>query len=840
MSLDESSDETGSDQDLSRPPTPPRIQVSLSPAAVQRNATKSYTGSPSSPAPGLLPCHRDSEIDFNPIESSPAPEGHNSQLFTDRQKEVAQHECQDVGNLFYGIQSKPMYKRFRNGGDMCSLLLDNAPAHERPSTPEFADIADAVKDELPKSSSPPRSSPIVAAMSRKSTPRKPLEIDHAQDVDDNLPSSPPPQITDELDGTRLFDIFEKAEIQEGGIAGFDDIQQHSNLLSPEDVDDTLVDATINPAHLTIDVMVSHDDLVEQARQRFEAGSSFSTGTDFIAGTDDKQEDEMQSILITAVDDIPCKDDLLLHGVTATDGARPSSPTLSCSGFLAEAQLIADLEASTQKIGDEENCETQQSSSTSISQIPATPEKSVSEASFMVIPATYVEDIDCDMQQISTAAQSNIPFDHTTTSNAIKRKAESSQFDMVRTKQNRRHSVSRGVDASVTPVYESNRPQTPDFDKLEDVQLHRILDVFNQQPDVSFDEIVLTTGQKSKECHTKSGQSKRFMVKEARNAWSKMDNEQRADALRDNEDAATKQTQEQVVKKRGRPRGRKSQSRWQLGATDQQNVNSGQAKTQSRMEKMNEVTTRQDARAKRRSPVSKIPNEERRKSSRHSEMLDAMDTDPSLVRDSPLPGDRRGIKRRSSQLIAPQEKAEASESELEISCMTEPRLVKKPRIETDDDGLPHVVTPPRGVPRRRAIDVRLTPRKQLSVPPSSLTRGQDQPPPEAFSKGCDEANVGTNAMMVDRGEGFFSFRQGNVTPPIVPGTYNEEASPLALSPKTFIERFTWLSEKWRKMFEDCKRMVGRLPSQDQKQVEEKLGEMGDDLRDVIKVMGRRME
>jgi hypothetical protein len=93
------------------------------------------------------------------------------------------------------------------------------------------------------------------------------------------------------------------------------------------------------------------------------------------------------------------------------------------------------------------------------------------------------------------------------------------------------------------------------------------------------------------------------------------------------------------------------------------------------------------------------------------------------------------------------------------------------------------------------------------------------------------------MMVNRSEGFFSFRQGNIPPPSVPGTYNEEASSLTSSPKTFFERFTSFTEKWRKMFEDCKAMVGRLPSQERQEVEETLQEMGDELMDVSKVVGK---
>src|SRR6266480_3451514 len=147
-------------------------------------------------------------------------------------------------------------------------------------------------------------------MSRRSTPRKPLEVDCDHEEDYSLPSSPPLRRTDALDDeTESFDIFENIEMQEVGTTGFDDIQQRSE-------DETLVDATINPTRLTADSEVSHDDIVEQARQQFEAGSSFSTGTDIIAGTDDNRDDEMQSVLIPAMDGTPGKDGVLLHGAMA--------------------------------------------------------------------------------------------------------------------------------------------------------------------------------------------------------------------------------------------------------------------------------------------------------------------------------------------------------------------------------------------------------------------------------------------------------------------------------------------------------------------------------------------
>ena len=163
MALDESDEDTGSDQDLpklprqlSHPPTAPRIRVPLPSPSVQRDTTKRCTRSTR-----LTPRDNDSQIDFNLIESSPA-QGYDSQ---DRQREVADHRCQDVKSLFYGVQSMPVYKRFQHREDMYSLVLDNEPVQERPSTPVFADVSDAVEGDLPKSSSPPGSSPLSSGQS---------------------------------------------------------------------------------------------------------------------------------------------------------------------------------------------------------------------------------------------------------------------------------------------------------------------------------------------------------------------------------------------------------------------------------------------------------------------------------------------------------------------------------------------------------------------------------------------------------------------------------------------------------------------------------------------------
>ena len=765
MSLDESSEDTGSDQDLprfprqlSRSPAPPRIQVSLSPAPVQINTRKRRTSSPSRSAPRLIPRHDDSQIDFAPIESSPVPEEYNSQLLTDRQKEVAERQRQDTNALFSDIRSSPLYKRLQHDEDMYNPVLRDEPVQERPSTPVFAAVVDAVEGELPKSSSPPRSSPIVAAISRRSTPRKPLEAVRAQEEEDDVPSSPPLQVADELeDETQPFDMFENAEIRESGMTGLDDMQQRSDLFDPEAVDETHVDATINPTRLTVDVEVSHDDLVEQARQRFEAGSSFSTGTDVITGTDDNQEDETQPVLIPATDSTSRKNGGLLQAATAMNEAL--------------------------------------------------------ESSFAVIPATNVEDTDSNMQQIHVAVQSSIPLDHATTSDAVKRKADSSPLNMSRIKRIRRHSTLSEAEASTSPVHEPNRPETPDFDKLEDAHLHSILEVFNNQPDASFDEIALTPRQISREHYTESGQSKRFKVQEARDAWTKMNNEQRAKALRDREGAATRLTQERVVKKRRRPQRRKAQSQEPLVAADQHDLNSGAIPTESDMLDMIVVATPQRAH-----PDSKVPNVGRRKLSRLSVVSDNTNTTPALSRNNLPPGGQRRTKRRLSQSIVTQEKIVSGKPRSDIVPATEPHQTKKLKTKAYDGPLQHVEIPPSGVSRRKATVVRLTSRNQPSPSTSSFASNQGQPPRAAFPKDDREANVGITAMTVDKDEGFFSIRPFNMPAPSVPGTDNEEASSPTLS-STIFERLNSFSEKWKTIFEDCKRIIDRLSNQERKQGEE---------------------
>jgi len=293
-------------------------------------------------------------------------------------------------------------------------------------------------------------------------------------------------------------------------------------------------------------------------------------------------------------------------------------------------------------------------------------------------------------------------------------------------------------------------------------------------------------------------------------------------------------QKGIARKRARPRGRKSQSPWQLGATDQQNSSS--ATTQSGREWMDEMALLLHARARLSNPASEIPNLERQNSGSHFEMTDAMNNSPAIVQDNRLPGDQHRTKRRLSQLNAPQE-SEASEPELDIAHMTERRPVKKPRIETNDDALRQAETPPSCVPRKRSTNVKLTPHEKLSPSPSSSASSQDQSPPAAFPQGCDEANVGINAMMVNMGKGFFSIRRTSIPSPFVRGSYNEEASSPASSRKTFFEQFISFTEICKKMFQDCKAMVGGLPNQELQEVEERLEEMGAELSDVTKVVGK---
>jgi hypothetical protein len=165
----------------------PAFRLSPSPAYQPFNTTLS-TEKPgkSSPLRGRTTTprsklrHEDSQIQFEAINSSPLID-QESQLFTDRQREVAERQRLDAP-MFSDISSPAR----RRALEISSDPLNSDAPEERPSTPL---LQPALDDDLPGSS------PTVASVSRRQSLSRrfpPEEITYGPWRDDeDIPSSPP-------------------------------------------------------------------------------------------------------------------------------------------------------------------------------------------------------------------------------------------------------------------------------------------------------------------------------------------------------------------------------------------------------------------------------------------------------------------------------------------------------------------------------------------------------------------------------------------------------------------------------------------------------------------------
>jgi hypothetical protein len=183
--------------------------------------------------------HEDSQISFEAINSSPITD-QESQLLTDRQREVAERQRLETAPMFSDISSPAR----RRATEISSDPLNSDAPDERPSTPI---LQPALDDDLPGSS------PTVASVSRRqsSLSRKvsPKEVSYGPwRDDDDIPSSPP---------------------------RVDDEEENANTVAePSGAVLILRQATISPMRLQSQQPEdsSHDFLLEEARLAFSLGT----------------------------------------------------------------------------------------------------------------------------------------------------------------------------------------------------------------------------------------------------------------------------------------------------------------------------------------------------------------------------------------------------------------------------------------------------------------------------------------------------------------------------------------------------------------------------------------
>lgn len=329
-------------------------------------------------------------------------------------------------------------------------------SEDRAATP----VLDVPSDDLSKSSSPIPSSPIASALSRRTTPKK-SDLAQPQEQEDEIPSSPPRQSMEEEDPTQEFDMLATLR----GIAG----GQHFGMIeSTEEDDSQLINATISPARLA-ELETSHDDLVQEARERFGVISSLTAGTYIITGTDDRVEQEQQPVA-DGNSTAGVHDSILDYLSMDAEGMQPSSPAPSLSGMLADRQLRTEFETSMLRSQDMPSFPLD--SQPMASSIPSTQSNVVSKSFTAIVPATN--------------------------------------------------------DADISAAGDVATPETPDFENLQDWQLDRIVKIFFEDPNAMLGEIQLSQTQSGE--YANIAASRRHRENSAKAAWEKMSAERKTKAL----------------------------------------------------------------------------------------------------------------------------------------------------------------------------------------------------------------------------------------------------------------------------------------------------------------------
>jgi len=471
--------------------------------------------------------HDDSQIEFARIESSPVPE-EDSQLLTDRQKDVAERQRRDAAAMFPDIQSSPIYKRLqRDEHNTPEISNNSAETAARTAVFDCDDLFDIIRSpegraatpmldvpslapgyDLPKSSSPLRSSPITAALSRRSTPRKLDDDLRVQEHDDDMPSSPPNESIESVEeATQEFDLEEFINIP----AAVSNDDATTIIRQDTNEGDSLVNES-NKRSVPAELDGSNDNSVDQVEVQLENVNSFADGTDIIMGTEECFDEMHEQTAQADVqdDNQASKDDQLVTPLKAI--TEFGSPAYSSSGLLADAQLRAEMEASTQYSAGQQHPEVSLASV-----ITGTDGSVISDSFKVVIPGTKDDVTQCLVQTSNDQGSTSIEYDSCQDSILTNgHQAVSGSQDV---------EMSKSASSTALDTTQATTSGTPKFTKLKDTMLDHILRVFHEDPHTELTTInVSTTGFAS---YIKSGRSRKYRERAAKEAWKYLSGEQRS-------------------------------------------------------------------------------------------------------------------------------------------------------------------------------------------------------------------------------------------------------------------------------------------------------------------------
>src|SRR4051812_27595584 len=199
----EESETDGRDDTTHRLPFSPKPRLPVptlahSPARRSLTPIRNLGNSPIKQTPKSKLRHENSQILFTAIESSPVAEAdQDSQLLTERQKEVKEAQQRLTASLFPTIRSSPTPRpssRRTNAADniVSSIMLSSEADDERPTTPTLPAPHGPMDEFL-------GSSPTPASVPRRKTPRRSREastprpqLAGLREVEE--PPSSPPQV----------------------------------------------------------------------------------------------------------------------------------------------------------------------------------------------------------------------------------------------------------------------------------------------------------------------------------------------------------------------------------------------------------------------------------------------------------------------------------------------------------------------------------------------------------------------------------------------------------------------------------------------------------------------
>lgn len=239
----------------------PSARLSATPTSIRRGVQK--------PTPKARLRHDDSQIDFVPVESSPATDQEGeSQNLTEHQREVLERQQFETAQMYPDFSSSPVKSTRESVSRLDFGRPDTTVA--RPSTPEPVQDQAQMDDDLGSSPTPrtaEKQRPVPAATS---STENALADEKVDEVEDDIPSSPP-EVEDDDDHEHMEDVQHdvvKAAIPDDNVQKDEfvsaDVNEHADRSSEVDanIPQMIVGESVNDVEESVVDAKQNDGLVD--------------------------------------------------------------------------------------------------------------------------------------------------------------------------------------------------------------------------------------------------------------------------------------------------------------------------------------------------------------------------------------------------------------------------------------------------------------------------------------------------------------------------------------------------------------------------------------------------